>query len=68
MIPFKRGGGWATADEDRRVFRLWERELITTREAALMIARNNDLDYLPSDQEFIQTAWALGYGRYGEED
>ncbi len=68
MIEFRRNGGWSLAKADRRIFRLWEQGEITAKEGAEMIAKNNDLVSIPTEQEFVFTAWSLGYGRYGDKD
>lgn len=54
-------GSWTAADSDKKVFTALEEGRTTLRVAKLQIARNNKLDYIPSDDEFRALYFWLGY-------
>lgn len=59
-VKFKRGSDYAKAD--RAIFYAWEREELSTREAAMQLAESNGI-YFISTQDFEETAMSLGYFR-----
>lgn len=60
MIKFLNSEAIATTG--KMIFERWNDGIITTKQAAIMIAKSNDLEYV-SDNEFILEARNLGYLR-----
>ena len=54
-------GSWTASDSDKKVFIALEEGRTSLRVAKLKIARNNKLDYIPSDDEFLSLYIRLGY-------
>lgn len=54
-------GSWTAAGSDKKVFTALEEGRMSLRVAKLQIARNNKLDYIPSDDEFRALYFRLGY-------
>lgn len=64
MYPFKGkfGHGERTVEADRKIFYMWLKRQISTKEAAREIAVNNRA-YVMSEDEFRKVAWSLNYKR-----
>ena len=51
---------WQIARADTRIFVRWMHRELTTLQACILIAMNNELDVV-TEEDFIETAHSLGY-------
>lgn len=61
MIRFKHDE--AAAETDKSTFTAWMNRRMNTFDACEMIAITNELNQIPSPQEFKEEAYKLGYTR-----
>ena len=68
MRIYTDGEGWSSWDFDRKavhadvtVLRAWAEKQITASDAAFRLAQNNGWPRRPSNAQFIEIAWKLGF-------